>query len=135
MSADPFDADDGLLLPVGVEPVEPARPPTTYRDVRHFVTEYLVVMWARTVRDTDHGFKWCPHWHEHPAAVERLTALWQAYEALHRDGGTGPSQWWTHHADPHHAALTSPDGPFARCGPGRHQRSPLLPSEQIGARA
>jgi hypothetical protein len=127
VSAESFDPDDELLLPIGAEPVAPDEPATKFRDVQHFVTEYLVVIWARTMRDTDHGFKWCPQWEQHPAAVARLTALWQAYEALHRDGGTGPSTWWTHHADPHHAALTAPDGPFARCGPGRHLTAPPLP--------
>jgi hypothetical protein len=128
MTADALDPDDGLLLPVGAEPVEPPQSATKFRDVHHFVTDYPGVMWARTVRETDHGFRWCPQWDQHPAAVERLTALWQAYEALHRDGETGPSSWWTHHADVHHAALTAPDGPLARCRPGRHQAAPSLPS-------
>jgi hypothetical protein len=128
MSVDASDPDDGLLLPVGAEPVQPVEPATKFRDLHHFVTEYLVVMWARAVRDTDTAHKWCPHWDQHPAAVDRLTALWRAYEALHRDGGTGPSTWWTHHADPHHAALIAPEGPFARCGPGRHLATPALPA-------
>jgi hypothetical protein len=130
MSDDPLDEDDGLLLPAGAQagPLREPEPTTKFRDVHHFVSDYLVVVWGRTVRETDHGFRWCPKWDQHPAAVERLTALWQAYEVLHREGGVAPSQWWTHHADPHYAILTAPGGPFARCGPGRHQTSPPLPT-------
>jgi Domain of unknown function (DUF4913) len=71
VSVDFDDPDDGLLLPVGAEPVKPTEPATTFRDVHHFVSEYPVTIWARAVRETDTAHKWCPHWDQHPAAVEQ----------------------------------------------------------------
>jgi hypothetical protein len=83
----------------------------------------VVVVWAGPVRDTDQP-EWCPHWDRHPSASQRLTAPWHAYEALRRNKGTGLSTGWMHHADRHHAALTTPRGAFARSGPGRHPPAP-----------
>jgi hypothetical protein len=100
-----------------------------FADVHAFVADYLATVWARTIRDPDNAFRWCPHWHAHPVALDRLTALWRAYELLHdmAGGEDAPNRWWLDHADPTRAALCTPDGPFARCGPGRHQLPPDLP--------
>jgi hypothetical protein len=106
-----------------------------YSDVHAFVAEYLCPRWARVVRDPDNAFHWCAKWWDHPVALDRLTALWQAHEVLHApepDGraGTGPARWWREHADPTLTALTDPrNGPFAGCGPQRHQLPPALPSD------
>ena len=66
-----------------------------------------------------HHRQWCPHWDQRPTAVARLTALWQAYEALHREGWTVPSAWWTHHAGPHRRGGTRGAG---RDGTWRRRR-------------
>lgn len=128
------DFDDDLLLANdqnrsdgGGEPGADA-PQTRFADVHAFVVDYLAHAWARCLRETDTAFRWCPHWHQHPAVLDRLDALWRAYEALHAEGGTGPARWWRDHADPSLAAITSPKGPFARCGPERHQLPPPLPT-------
>jgi hypothetical protein len=103
-----------------------------YADVHAFVTEYLCTRWARVVRDPDNAFRWCARWWDHPAALDRLTALWQAYEVLRAEGGTGPARWWREHADPTLTVLTDPrNGPFAGCGPHRHQLPPTLPSDPV----
>jgi hypothetical protein len=118
-----------LASPGEPEPASapPAAPVTRYPDVHAFVTEHLTTMWSRVIRDPDSTFRWCPRWAEHPAAHDRLTALWQAYEALRAEGGTGPSRWWVEHADPTMTALTDPRGQFTGCGPERHQLPPDLP--------
>jgi hypothetical protein len=109
-------------------PPAPAPAPVTrYPDVHAFVRDHLARVWSRMVRDPDNTFRWCPRWAEHPAAHDRLTALWQAWEALQAEGGTGPSRWWVEHADPTLVALTDPRGQFAQCGPDRHQLPPDLP--------
>jgi hypothetical protein len=101
-----------------------------YADVHAFVTGYLCPRWARVVRDPDNAFRWCSRWWDHPVALDRLTALWQAHETLHTEGGTGPARWWREHADPTLTVLTDPrNGPFAGCGSGRHQLPPALPSD------
>jgi|GEM_PF-2254721 len=104
-----------------------------FRDVYAFVAEHLVQLYARPIREGDEHFKWCPRWWEHTAAHSRLTALWQAWEALHDGTGTGPAHWWRDYADPTMATLTAPDGPFAHCGFGRHQPPPALPVFQPGS--
>lgn len=122
--------DDGLFAPGGDEP---AADGPRFPDVYAFVGEYLAKVWARTIRDPDNAFRWCPHWHEHPVALDRLTALWRAYETLHGPAGgeEGPSRWWLDHADPTRAALCAPDGPFARCSANRHQIPPSLPTVPV----
>jgi len=122
------DLDKGLLDTGAIRLVAGRDPGTfVFPDVHAFVTEHLVHLYARPIRDGDEHFKWCPRWWEHIAAHSRLTALWQAWEALHDGTGTGPAHWWRDYADPTMAALTAPDGPFAHCGPARHQPPPALP--------
>ncbi|MGQ0632485.1 MAG: DUF4913 domain-containing protein [Sporichthyaceae bacterium] len=100
-----------------------------FATVYAFVAEFLVKVYPRQVREQDTAFKWCARWYLHPGALSRLEALWKAFEALRTDPGVGASIWWRDHADPVMAALTDPDGPFSRCGPGKHQAAPPLPVE------
>jgi hypothetical protein len=125
-----FHLDEGMLVDGPLQLLHPVRDPATFvfGDVHAFVSEHLANLFAHPVRDGDTTFKWCPHWAEHPGAHARLTALWQAWEALHDGTGTGPSAWWRDHAEPTMRALTHPEGPFARCGPTRHQLPPALPT-------
>ena len=67
-------------------------------------------------REIKRSFEWCPQWWDHPEAVQRLEALWRAWEILRLNGGTGMSTWWVDHADHHLALLCNPDiGPFGHC--------------------
>jgi hypothetical protein len=133
--SDPLAALDEVLGPThradGTTADRAPQPPLTrHTDVHAFVTDYLARVWARVVRDPDNAFRWCAKWWDHPVALDRLTALWHAYEALHNEGGTGPARWWREHADPTLTVLTDPrTGPFAGCGPQRHQLPPELPSD------
>ena len=57
---------------------------------------------------------WCGQFQERAEAVERLRALWEAWEAARAEGGNAMSYWWTVHVDAHWAALTdSATGPFS----------------------
>jgi cytosine/adenosine deaminase-related metal-dependent hydrolase len=130
---DPLAALDEILAPA------PAHDPTAgtaapslpgFEDVHEFVTQYLCPRWARVVRDPDNTFRWCAKWWDHPVALDRLTALWQAHQVLHAEGGTGPARWWREYGDPALLALAEPrSGPFAGCGPDRHRLPPTLPSD------
>jgi hypothetical protein len=139
-ASSPLDALDEVLGPPANHPGPADRgapepgyrdtPEARYPDVHAFVGEYLCPRWARVVRDPDNAFRWCARWWDHPVALDRLAALWQAYESMHAEGGTGPARWWREHADPTLTVLTDPrSGPFAGCGPHRHQLSPALPSD------
>jgi Domain of unknown function (DUF4913) len=92
-----------------------------YPTVEAWVTDYL----APIIQRPTTGRFWCPSWWTHPEAVWRLTALWQAWEALTTDGQTGPSSWWLHHLDPHLRFLFDRSGPFAGCRGGHTDLDPL----------
>ena len=103
---------------------EPSVP--VHGDVVSFTNRYIAM-----ITDTRVGgpVSWCPRWWEHPAAVVRLTALWQAWEVL-RLRPDGMSAWFTGHYDPHMRALLDGDrGPFSRCLKG-HQAPSVLKADQ-----
>jgi hypothetical protein len=67
-------------------------------------------------REIKRTFEWCSQWWDHPEAVQRIEALWRAWEFFRHADATGMSTWWTDHADPHLAILCNPDiGPFGHC--------------------
>jgi hypothetical protein len=99
----------------------PPPPPTPlYTSVEDWVTHHLLP----TYRRQSGPRTWCSQWWRHPEALERLEALWRAWEALRLDTTTGMSVWWRDHADHHLPILLSPDGPFARCTHRGHQDLP-----------
>ena len=72
---------------------------------------------------------WCPKWWDHEEAVLRLEALWDAFEALRQEPGTGTAVWIRDYLDPTVAVLTSPETtPFRGCDArrGAHQVAPAL---------
>ncbi|MFY0408701.1 DUF4913 domain-containing protein [Solicola sp. PLA-1-18] len=132
MTAFSIDSDDDLLGDNPTDVTTPqARPqaPTQnhFPDVTAFVEVYLSQVYARHHHATT-PFKWCPWWHRHPEAYSRLTALWQAFEALRLDPGVGGATWWTTYADPIMTELTSPTGPFHACSTEKHTASKALPT-------
>jgi hypothetical protein len=99
------DEADGQVPPPTVDPAFP--------DSATWVARWLCPNLEREIKRT---FEWCPQWWDHPEAVQRLEALWRAWEVLRLHGGTGMSTWWVDHADHHLALLCNPDiGPFGHC--------------------
>lgn len=92
-----------------------------------FVERYLSQAYMRQVTDID-GVVWCPQWWRHPEALERLTALWLAFEqARLSQEPAALSGWWLGHADPHMQQLMHPRGPFMYCGARRGHTDLLRP--------
>src|ERR1039458_1042765 len=92
---------------------EKGPPEPAYPNSATWVSRWLCPNLEREIKRT---FEWCPQWWDHPEAVQRLEALWRAWEFLRLDGGTGMSTWWVDHADTHLALLCNPDiGPFGHC--------------------
>jgi len=88
-------------------------PQPAYPNSPTWVASWLCPNLEREIKRT---FEWCPQWWDHPEAVQRLEALWRAWEILRLNGGTGMSTWWVDHADPHLSLLCNPDiGPFGHC--------------------
>jgi hypothetical protein len=120
-----------LILPTDPAlPLEPKVVPSLlYPDLPSFVAEQLAPSWRR---QTGPGLVWCRQWWKHPEAVQRLEALWRAFEHLRHDPALGMSVWWRDHVDPHMAALTNPDGPMKGCYVGEREhvdRLDALPVE------
>jgi len=73
---------------------------------------YLLPNWRRK----PHNVAWCSRWWEHAEAISRLEALWESWEKLRLEPGTGMATWWRDYADPHMAVLTDRNtGPFTKC--------------------
>lgn len=124
--------DDGLTTPLPTDSGEPSEETGEgslhYPNVYVFVDQFLVHIYARHYEPAG-AWRWCSQWWDHPEAVSRLDALWQAFEALRNEPGTGPATWWRDYADPTMTALTDPKGPFEQCRAGERHKSPLpLPS-------
>ena len=116
-AAEVYDEEDGCWH-VAVRFV-PEGPPAAFLDVGAWSVGWLFPVVRRPLKA---GAYWCPQWWEHPEAVERLRALWEAWEAARAEGGNAMSYWWTVHFDAHWGALTdSARGPFAACAKrGQH---------------
>lgn len=114
----------------------PGAPQLAYPSVADWVQQYLVVVYARPI-DTSGRFFWCRRWWLHDEALDRLDALWRAWEATRLDGATGPATWWTTYADPTMSVLLSATGPFRKCDNAHHappeQLTPPLPVDTAPA--
>lgn len=110
--------------PVWPETEKAAEPPAdVYPSLQAFVERHLAPLLARP------GARcWCASWWAHPEAVDRLRALWRAWEELQRGGGVGLSSWWVYHADPHLRILFDQAGPFGACRDGHTDKLRPLPT-------
>ena len=88
-----------------------------YETLVDWVERYLLATFQRRPGGE---IRWCDAWPEHPEAVVRLEALWNAWGALRRDTEFGMANWLTSYLDPQLSALAARSGPFAQCSPARH---------------
>lgn len=77
-----------------------------------WVHQHVAAVIARPLRG-EH--KWCPQWWEHPEALFRFTALYQAWTELAGEPGAALSIWIRDHLDPCLRELLAPAGPFTDC--------------------
>jgi hypothetical protein len=84
---------------------------SVYETVEAWYDDWFAPMHERAWTN---GHGWCTRWAEHPEAHHCLTALWNAWEALH-DQPTGMATWWVQYADPTLAAPRDEHGPFTAC--------------------
>lgn len=95
-----------------------------YADADAWLGDWFAPRWRRSW-ESAHCI-WCPEYHRHPEAVDRLDALWQAWEARYsRD----PASWWLNVCDPMMASLTDEAGCFKACRNGHSDRLGPLPFE------
>ncbi len=85
---------------------------TRFASLPEFVEEFLLHVWRRELNSGC----WCERWWEHPEAVLRLEAMWDAFELLRMEPGTGVSVWIRDHLDYHMGMLTTrATSPFKSC--------------------
>lgn len=78
---------------------------TYFANVYEFVDQWVLPRYLRkpgTVR-------WDPDWFENVEALDRLEALWRAWEHYRLEGMTGMAVFWNDQFDPTMRALTDPD--------------------------
>ena len=91
------------------------QPSLVFGSTEQWVTEFLLPTYVRYVTPNGQILTWCPSWWEHAEAIQRLEALWRAWEYLRLDSPLGMSIWWKDHADHHLPALLDPHGTFRGC--------------------
>ena len=95
-------------------------PEPVYASVQDWVSEHFLPMYRRPLGGE---FRWCPQWWRHAEAITRLTALWQSWEAMRLQPGTGTANWLRDHLDHQLPVLLGRSGPFAQCSRGRARRA------------
>ena len=113
MTADP------ALPPSAVDEDEPPEP--VYASVQDWVTAHFLPMYRRPLGGE---YRWCPQWWRHAEAITRLTALWQSWEAMRLQPGTGTANWLRDHLDHQLPILLGRSGPFAQCTADEHIEPP-----------
>jgi hypothetical protein len=81
---------------------------TFYENVVQWVDEWLLPRYARNPKT----HKWDPQWFEYVEVVDRLEALWRAWEHFRLEGMTGMAVFFRDYFDPTMIVITSPEGPF-----------------------
>jgi len=85
---------------------------TVYPNVAEWVDQWLLPRYARSPKT----HKWDPQWFEYVEVVDRLEALWRAWEHFRLEGMTGMAVFFRDYLDPAMAVITSADGPFWQLG-------------------
>jgi hypothetical protein len=92
-------------------------PEPVYARVQDWVSEHFLPIYRRPLGGE---FRWCPQWWRHAEAITRLTALWQSWEAMRLQPGTGTASWLRDHLDHQLPVLLGRSGPFAQCSSAEH---------------
>lgn len=87
---------------------EPKTP--LYPNVHAWVNGWLLPSYRRQLTSTKR--KWDPNWWRYEEVGGALEALWQAWEHLRLQPGTGIAVFYRDYLYPIMDQLTSPDGPF-----------------------
>lgn len=105
-------------------------PALAFPSLPEFVNDFLLEVAVRHLAP-ERG-RWCVQWWDHEEAVLRLESLWDAFEALRVEPGTGLAVWIRDYLDPTMGALTGENSPFRKCDhrEGKHEVTPRWPHEE-----
>ena len=115
---------DLALPPPAADGDEPPDP--LYASVQDWVTAHFLPMYRRPIGGE---YRWCAQWWRHAEAITRLTALWQSWEAMRLQPGTGTASWLRDHLDHQLPILLGRSGPFAQCSPDEHVEPRITPAD------
>jgi len=103
---------------------------TYFANVYEYVDQWVLPRYRRkpgTVR-------WDPDWFENIEALDRLEALWRAWEFYRLEGMTGMAVFWNDQFNPTMYELTNPEGTFwyvqEYTGDEEQQKPVKLPSNR-----
>lgn len=97
MSADEWANDDA-----------PEELETFFGNVYEFVEEWVLPRYQRKPGEV----RWDPNWFENVEALDRLEAMWRAWEFYRLEGMTGMAVFWNDQFTPTMYELTNPHGTF-----------------------
>lgn len=100
--------EDDDLDDAAAELVDEPQREALYTSVYDFVDDWLLPNYQRKPGP----YRWDPNWFDNFEAVERLTALWYAFEAARHDVAPAMAAFWLNTLDPMMRELTSPEGVF-----------------------
>ena len=92
-------------------------PDPLYGSVEEWVDRHFLPMYRRPLGGE---YRWCKQWWKHAEAITRLTALWQSWEAMRLQPGTGMISWLRDCLDHQLPVLLGRGGPFAACSEDEH---------------
>jgi hypothetical protein len=92
-------------------------PDPLYGSVQDWVARQFLPMYRRPLGGE---YRWCTQWWRHAEAITRLTALWQSWEAMRLQPGTGMISWLRDCLDHQLPVLLGRGGPFAACSEDEH---------------
>jgi hypothetical protein len=113
-------------LAASPQPSEGDTPEPVFADVLDWVECHFLPVYRRPLGGE---YRWCSQWWQHPEAITRLTALWQSWEAMRVQPGTGTASWLRDHLDHQLPLLMGRAGPFAQCSPGEHIQMRAAPAD------
>lgn len=104
MSDDTDDVDEwGDFDDTDEQPME-----TFFANVYEFVDQWVLPRYKRKPG----AVRWDPDWFLNIEALDRLEALWRAWEYYRLEGMTGMAVFWNDQFDPTMRELTHPEGTF-----------------------
>lgn len=89
------------------------------------MVEHFAPIYTRSIGGE---YRWCSRWWDHAEAIERLEALWRAWETLRLDPALGMAVWYRDHVDHHLPLLLSVAAPLAGARLSDTKRTGLFPS-------
>ncbi len=119
------EATESVPATADEETDEAAAPTLAYPNAGAWVNGWLLPHYRRELGGSKR--RWDPNWWHYEEVGGALEALWQAWEHLRLEPGTGIAVFYRDYLYPIMDQLTAPDGPFWNL----HKSYPSVPSNTV----